>query len=170
MKKKLLFGLLLALLLVPWPVAYAYEGEPGATYPVTVEPAGADLTPHLTVYRNAIGSIEGGDLFYIDATDAAMDLSFILFLTNFDALAASYRNLNLEVGLYAETAPGEWTEVTDYGPASRVLFLSTQTGSVEFTVSGYHRYKVAVNHGCYFAYPEPSETPIAIPEFYLSPT
>jgi hypothetical protein len=169
MKRKLLFGLLLAMLLVPWPVAYAYDADPGATYPVTVEPAGDSLSPHLTVYRNAIGSIEGGDLFYIDTTDAAMDVSFILFFTNVDELAATYRMLSLEVGLFAEDAAGDWVPVTDYGPVSQVLFMSIRSGSVEFTVTGYHRYKVRVTHGCYHALPGGAGAPAAVPQFYLSP-
>jgi hypothetical protein len=172
MKKKLLFGLLMAALLVPWPVAYAYDAGPasGASYPVSVTPVAGDLTPQVTVYGGAFGSVQPGDLFYIDTANETMDVSFILFFTNTDDLAATYRSLTIDIGLSAENTDGSWTPVTDYGPASQVLFMSIRTGSIDFTVSGHRRYKVSVTHGCYYAFPVRAETPVALPEFYLTPT
>ncbi len=173
MKKKLLFGLLMAALLVPWPVAYAYDGgspASGADYPVTVTPVESDLTPQVTVYGAAIGSIQPGDLFYIDTANATMDASFILFFTNNDDLAATYRSLSVEIGLFGRDTGGDWVPVTDYGPASQALFMCLKSGSTQFTVTGYNRYKVSVTHGYYDAFPfRAGDPPAAVPEFYLTP-
>ncbi len=171
MKRKFLFGLLMAALLVPWPVAYAYDGGAAAAgYPVAVTPAAGDLTPQVTVYGAAFGSVGPGDLFYIDTANTTMDVSFILFFTNTDDLAATYRSLSVDIGLFAEDTGGAWVPVTDYGPACRRLLMSIQHGSVEFTVSGYRRYKVSVTRGGYYAFPCRPGVPAAAPEFYLTPT
>jgi len=122
MKRKLLFGLLMAMLLVPWPVAYAYDGVPaaGAEYPVSVTPVAGDLTPRISVYGGAWGAVGAGDLFYVDTSDAALDVSFILFFTNLDDLAASYRSLTIEIGLYAQDAAGGWVPVSLRGRVEAV--------------------------------------------------
>ena len=170
MKKKLLFGLLMAALLIPWPVAYAYDGSAAAaSYPVTVTPAAGNLTPQMAVFGGAFGSVRSGDLFYIDTANETMDVSFLLFFTNTDALASTYRSLTVNIGLFAEDAGGAWVPVTDYGPAGRSLFMCLQSGSVEFTVSGYRRYKVSVTRGSYCAFPYRAGAPAASPEFYLTP-
>ena len=173
MKKKLAFGLLLAALLLPWPVAYAYDGgaASASTYPVAVTPASANLTPQLNIYGGAIGSVPAGDLFYIDSENESLDVSFILFFTNTDELATTFRSLVVQIGISTQNADGSWSTVTDYGPASQSLYMTLQSNSCEFTVSGARRYKVSVLHGSYNALPRHPGMPDAVlPEFYITPS
>lgn len=170
MKRKLLFGFLLAMLLIPWPVAYAYDDGSDGVYPLTIEERDAAHAPSLKGYGNAIGSVEPGELFYIDSMNPDLDLSFILFFTNLDDMAVSFRYMNLAIGVYADDGSGGWIEVTDYGSRSSDLYLTMYTGSVEFTLNGYSRYKVTVDRGCFYAYALKPGQSVAVPEFYLSPT
>jgi len=170
MKRKLLFGVILAMLLTPWPVAYAYDDGLDGNYPLTVQEAEAAHAPQLEVYGNAIGSVTPGDLFLIDSSNTTMDTSFILFFTNVDEMVRSFRYMNLAIGIYADTGDGNWEQVATYGEGANELYLTMRTGSTEFTLTGYNRYKVTIDRGCFYSYPARADIPVAIPVFYLTPT
>jgi hypothetical protein len=82
MKRKLLFPLMAALLLVPWPIAYAYDSASAANVPVTIEAADASAAPQIEAFGNAIGSVSPGDLFRVDTSATMVDTLFTLYLTN----------------------------------------------------------------------------------------
>ncbi|MCJ7604747.1 MAG: hypothetical protein MUO19_01775 [Dehalococcoidales bacterium] len=170
MKRKLLFGFILAMLLTPWPVAYAYDDGLDGNYPLTVQECEAAHAPHLEVFGNAIGSVTPGDLFLIDSSNITMDTSFILFFTNVDEMVRSFRYMNLAIGIYADTGDGNWEQVAPYGEGTNELYLTMRTGSTEFILTGYSRYKITIDRGCFYSYPMRADIPVAIPEFYLTPT
>ena len=66
MKRKLIFVLLAALLLTPWPVAYAYDDGMVGQPQVQIEAAAPATVPELNAFGKAVGGITPGDLFYIN--------------------------------------------------------------------------------------------------------
>lgn len=173
MKKLLLFALLVTALLVPWPMNSAYHGRSAdaATYPVTVTPASSNLTPGADVSGGATGSVQPADLYYIDTANTSVDISFILFFSNTDDLAAAYKSLAVQIALSARNPDGSWTPVTAGGPASGNLSLDLLNNSIRLTASGYRHYRVSVLHGSYTALlPRPGATQAVLPEFYLTPS
>jgi hypothetical protein len=111
MKRKLIFLMAAALLLTPWPVAYAYGSDTAGHASVQVEAAPTNAAPRWNAYGNAIGGVTAGDLFYIDATNTTTDIPVTLVITNTDQLIHSYRYLTLNVGVYTETGTG-WEKAT----------------------------------------------------------
>ena len=91
MKKKLIFPLLAILLLTPWPVAYAYDNTISGESPVRIEAVEPAAAPHWRAFGHAIGSVNPGDLFYVDAADVATDTPVTLHIANTDELINTYR-------------------------------------------------------------------------------
>ncbi|GAF93647.1 unnamed protein product, partial [marine sediment metagenome] len=107
---KRFFPLIVLLLLAPWPVAYAHDVSDGVLGEETVRMEAAEVStqPTWTAFGKAIGGVTPGDLFYIDATANPADIVATLYITNAQELIGCYRNLILEVGVYAESDTGEW--------------------------------------------------------------
>lgn len=150
---------LAALLLAPWPVAYAqnaggYLPEPGT---VQITPAGDTQKPAWSAFGRAIGSVTAGDLFYIDPGDRAADMVVTLYLTNADELAYRYRHLILRAVVYVKNTSGAWEKAAapDGGllPDAYITLLNWQAS---FTLSGPAKIKVAIDGGS------------ASPRFYLT--
>ncbi len=144
---KRFFPLFALLLLAPWPVAYAhtYTDEAGQDT-VRIEIAEASAAPTWTAFGKAIGGVTPGDLFYIDATDNPADIQVTLYITNANELIGSYRNLILEVGVYAESDTDEWEK------ASTDTFITMRNGQVSFTLPGLAEYKVTIDGGSFYCF------------------
>ncbi|MBA7656460.1 hypothetical protein ES703_64385 [subsurface metagenome] len=160
---KRFFPLIVLLLLAPWPVAYAHDVSDGVVgeETVRVEVAEASAQPTWTAFGKAIGGVTSGDLFYIDATDNPADIQVTLYITNAQELIGCYRNLILEVGVYAESDTGEWEK------ASTDTFITMRNGQVSFTLPGYAEYKVTIDGGSYYCTTTDIDSGSISPQFYL---
>ena len=161
---KRFFPIIVLLLLAPWPVAYAhtYDDDMAGQDAVQIEVAEASAKPTWTVFGGAIGGVSTpGDLFYIDATDNPADIQVTLYITNANELIGCYRNLILEVGVYAESDTGEWEK------ASTDTFITMRNGQVSFTLPGYAEYKVTIDGGSFYCTTANSNSSSLSPHFYL---
>ena len=170
MKKNLIFILLATLLLTPWPVAYAYDNDMAEQAPIRIEAAPASVAPGWHAYGNAIGGVSSpGDLFYIDATDSAIDTLVTLYLTNNDELVYYYRYLILGVGVYAQNDTGQWEKAaTGDGELIPDTYLTMRNGRVIFHLRGYARYKLTIDGGSFYCFPAGSDGSSVSPKFYLT--
>ena len=167
-KKKLLFFLIAAVLLTPWPVAYAYDNGLAQQTPVRIEAAAAGTTAW-TAYGNAIGGVSAPvDIFYVDAADSPLDTSVTLHLTNAYELSRHYRYLILKVGVYAQDAADEWERATSRsGEVFPDTYLTMRNGNVSFPLAGYAKYKLTIDGGSFYCNTAAADGGIA-PQFYLS--
>ena len=101
---KRIFPLIALLLLLPWPVAYAFDVNQEDQETIRIEVAETSVEPSFTVWGKAIGGIDSGELFYIDATNNAADIAATIYLTNANELVNHYTFLMLKVGVYVEKA------------------------------------------------------------------
>ena len=173
MNKKLLrriFPLIAVLLLAPWPIAYGQEAS-GAidgqeTIQVTV--AEASVAPGATVFGKAIGSVESGDLFNIDATDNPADVNVTLYITNAEELTHNYRYLILEVGVYVQGNDGEWEKASGNNSESIPdTFITMRNSRVSFTLAGYANYKLTIDSGSFNCITANVDDGSLSPQFYL---
>ena len=95
MKKKLIFALLAAILLTPWPVAYAYDNDMAGQSAMEIEAAEPAAAPHWNAFGNAIGGVTPGDLFYIDIGNIATDIPVTLYITNVNELLQSIHSAKI---------------------------------------------------------------------------
>jgi hypothetical protein len=172
-KKRLLkriFPVIAFMLLIPWPVAYGYEasGASATQEPIQITAAEASAQPTWTAFGKAIGGVTAGDLFYIDATDNPADINATLYLTNAPELVPNYRYLILKVGLYSQTANGDWQKVTEYnGKPMPDTFITMSNGQVSFNLSGSGNYKMTIDAGSFNCYGAGDGKGSASPNFYL---
>lgn len=171
MKRKLLFPLIAALLLAPWPVAYAYDEALAINTPVNIEPAEEAAAPKINAFNYTIGGVTPGDLFYIDSSSTTTDMHLTLYITNTNELVYQYRYMNLKIGIYVQTDIDQWEEVT-WGEeeASQDIYITMQSGVAEFTLPGYASYKVTIDNGCFYCYGVGTNESAARPQFYLTST
>ena len=174
MNRKLLrklFPLIAVLLLVPWPVAYAYTFNTTAVdirEVAHIEAAEASATPTWTVFGNTVGGVTPGELFYIDASDNPADITLTLYITNSQELIKSYRYLILRVGKYVLNGDGEWQEVTTTGDEPIPdTYITLKNGLVSFTLFGCARYKITIDSGSYSTRSNIGGNGTA-PQFYLT--
>lgn len=167
---KRLFSLLATLLLLPWPIAYAYDagdalaGQDGV--PVEVVEVSAQAT--WTAFGKAIGGVTPGDLFYIDATDNPAPIVVTLYITNAQELKHCYRYLILKVGVYAGSNTGEWEKAsTGNGESIPETFITLRNGQVSFTLPGLAKYKVTIDSGSFYCATTSSDSGSLSPQFYL---
>ncbi|MFC1967481.1 hypothetical protein ACFLV2_02465 [Chloroflexota bacterium] len=164
MRKKLLFPVLAVLMLIPWPVAYAYDNDPGGQEPYTIEAADNGDTPTWEAYGNAIGGVnQPVDLFFIDVTGNPADIAASLYITNAAELTHYYRYLILRIGLYVQDDAGQWEEYT----AIPYTYITMNNGRVDFDLPGYGKYKVTIDSGSFNSHTA-SGGGNACPEFYLT--
>ena len=142
---KRFFPLIVLLLLIPWPVAYAntYTGHEAGPHGVRVHAAEASTAPSMTVFRDTIGGVAAGTLFNIDAIESPADLSATVHITNSQDLVHHYKYLILNLGIYVEGIDGNWEQV------STDIFITMRNGQVSFTLPGLARYRVTVESGSY---------------------
>jgi len=171
MKRKLLFPLIAALLLAPWPVAYAYDDALAITTSVNIAPAEEAAAPKMNAFRYAIGGVTPGDLFYVDSATATADMHLTLYITNTNELVHQYRYINLKIGIYVQTDTDRWEEVT-WGEeeAPQEIYITMQGGMTEFTLPGYASYKITIEKGCFYCYGDGTNEGAVSPQFYLTST
>ena len=171
MKRKILFAFVAALLLAPWPVAYAHDDALAMNSPANIEPAEEAASPKMNVFGHAICGVTAGDLFYIESDGITADTHYTLYITNADELAGQYRYMNLKIGIYVQTDIDVWEEVT-WGAEDEVheFYITIQSGIMEFSLPGYSRYKITVDSGCFYCYGVDENGNAAIPRFYLTST
>ncbi|MDO8567724.1 MAG: hypothetical protein Q7R57_03300 [Dehalococcoidales bacterium] len=145
--KTWLFSALAALMLLPWPVAYAYDNVNAVPEVARVEAAPASAAPAWTVFGGAIGGVDKpGELFYVDATGSPADVQATLYLTNSDKLIHSYRYLTLKVGIYVRSE-ARWSKIT----GAPDMFITMQNGRVDFALPGRGQYQVTIDGGSFNA-------------------
>ncbi len=171
MKRKIIFAFVVALLLAPWPVAYAHDDALAMNSPANIEPAEEAAAPKMNVFGHAIGGITAGDLFYIDSDNMTADTHYTLYITNTDELVNQYRYMNLKIGIYRQTDADRWEEVT-WGAEEEIheVFITMQSGITEFILPGYNSYKITIDSGCFYCYGVDESGIAAIPKFYLTST
>lgn len=167
---KRIFPFIALLLLLPWPIAYAFDvsdGVIGGQDAVRIEVAEASVAPSMSVFGSAIGGVNPGDLFYIDATDNPADIVVTLYITNAQELISSYRFLILNVGVYVESN-GEWEKATgNNGKLVSDTILSMRNGQVSFTLPGLAKYKVTIDSGSFYSFPASADRDSFSPQFHL---
>jgi hypothetical protein len=168
MKRKWLFAIIAAALLIPWPVVYAYDSAQASTNAVTVIAADATEAPHLNAYGHAIGGIQAGELFHVDATATLIDTQYALCITNVDQMVPCFRYMNMVIGIYVQSADGNWQKVTTAGGIVPDVCLTMQTGVVNFTLPGNAVYKITIDSGCFYCYGANANGTVIIPEFNLT--
>lgn len=169
MKRKLIFFLLAALLLTPWPVAYAYDEAMASQNPIQVEAAEAAAAPKLNAFGKAIGGVTPGDLFYIDSSDITTDILVTLHITNTDELVQHYRYLTLNVGVSVQTGTDQWERATTgNGELLPDTYITMLNGKVSFILPGYAKYKISIDKGCFYCYGTGADQSALSPTFYLT--
>ena len=171
MRKSLFFTLLALVLLAPWPVAYAHENTvSGAeSVDIAVASAASDMAPRCNVLRGGIGSVTGGDLFYIEALESGIDMLATLHITNTDELVNCYRYMTLKVGVYVQDGEGQWRMVTQSnGDELPETYITMRNGRVKLCLPGYARYKITIDRGCFYCYGSAPGGDAVAPAFYLS--
>ena len=169
LKMKMIFPLLAIFLLTPWPVAYAYDNAMAGQAPIQIEVAETSAAPNWTAFGGAIGGATPGDLFYIDATNNAVDTLATIHLTNADKLINYYRYLILEVGIYVQNGTGQWQKAaTGSGEPIPETYITMRNGVVSFSLPGYARYKVAIDGGSFYCYGGSADGDGISPRFYLT--
>jgi hypothetical protein len=170
MKKllKIAFIAMMMIIAASWltTVAYGHDnnnlqlnGEPAQDIQITS--ALTEDAPAATFYGNAIGGVTPGDLFYINAANTAPDITVNINLTNTDRLVHILRYMNLEIGIYGETTPGQWEKVQ-----FPQTFLTMVNGTVTFDLPGMTNYKVTVEGGCFKAQTYNANQENVAPAFY----
>ena len=143
---KFIFPIICLLVLLPWPVAYAFEAT-AEEDAVQVKAAPDAAMPSFEAWGQAISGIPSGDLFYIDASNSAEDVMVTLYLLNPQELVSHYSYLILNVGVYIETGDGwEWASGTDGHPMPKHV-LSMRNGQLSYLLPGYARYKIGIESG-----------------------
>ena len=168
-KMKWFFPILALLLLLPWPVAYAFDTDAMASQDaVRIEIAEDSAKPTWTAFGKAIGGVTTpGDLFHIDATNNTADIKVTLYLTNAQELINCYRYLILNVGVYVESN-GEWERASgSNGEQISDTFITMRNGQVSFILPGYAKYKVAIDSGCFYCTNANADGSNLSPQFYL---
>ena len=170
MRKKLFLFLLVISLLVPWPVAYAYDNGIDGGLPVQVEAAEPTAAPSWQVYGKAIGGVTNpGDLFYINATDYGADMLVTLHLTNADELINYYRYQILKVGVYVQTETERWEPaVGGNGEIIPDIYITMRNGNINCTLPGYAKYKVTIDSGSFYCIKNSPDASAISPDFYLT--
>jgi len=168
--KRLFFPFLAILLLTPWPVAYAHDAGSAATGQelAQIEIAESAVAPTWTAFGRAIGGVTPGDLFYIDASGIAADITITLYLTNAGELIHLYRYLIMEVGVYAKSSGG-WEKATLWnGKPVPDTYITLRNGQVNFLLPGYAKYKISLDSGSFYCFGSNADGEMFSPQFYLT--
>ena len=169
---KRLFPLLAVALLLPWPVAYAYNYDAGAAGQgaVQIEAAGDSEKPSWTAFGGAIGGVTTpGDLFYIDAGGYPGDIVINLHIANANELIHHYRYLILRVGVYAQTGVDQWQEASGAdGELVPDTYITLRSGQASVNLPGYMKYKVAIDSGSFYCFTVNADGGSLSPRFYLT--
>jgi len=166
---KWIFPIIALLLLLPWPVAYAYDvvNDTADQDTIRIEIAEDSVKPSFTAFGKAIGGVPPGDLLYIDATNNAADMVTTIYLNNAHDLIGHYTFLILKVGVYVEN-DGNWEKA--YGSNGELIseiVLSMRNGQVSFLLPGYANYKVTIDGGSFYCHNASGDDSTLSPQLYL---
>ena len=166
---KWIFPIIALLLLLPWPVAYAYDvvNDTADQDTIRIEIAEDSVKPSFTAFGKAIGGVPPGDLFYIDATNNAADIVTTIYLNNAQDLIGHYTFLILKVGVYVEN-DGNWEKA--YGSNGELIsetVLSMRNGQVSFLLPGYANYKITIDGGSFYCHNASGDDSTLSPQLYL---
>jgi hypothetical protein len=158
------------LLLTPWLTSYAHGTSNSAgNKTVHIEAAEPSAAPSAAAFGKAIGGVTAGDLFYIDATDNARDMSASLYLTNAHELTPCLRYLIFEVGIYFEGSDGQWRKLSSRnGEPLPNTYITLRNSPVSLILTGHNKYKVTVDSGSFYCLTHPTNINNVSPQFYLS--
>ncbi len=166
-KFKWFFPILAILLLLPWPVAYAFDTDATDQDTVRIEIAEDSAKPTWTAFGKAIGGVTPGDLFHIDATNNTADIVVTLYITNAEELINHYRYLILNVGVYVESN-GEWEKASgSNGELIPDTIISIRNGQVSFLLPGYAKYMLSIDSGSFYCTNANADGSSLSPQFYL---
>jgi len=157
-----------ALLLTPWPVAYAYDSDSATVERVAIEAAEASVAPEMSVFRGAVGSVSPGDLFYIYASGSNADAMVNLYLTNADKLIQHYRYLILEVGVYVENDNNKWTKLPGENGVVSDTYLTLRNGQVSFVINSRARHRITIEGGSFYSSVKNTAGVSVSPRFYVT--
>jgi len=164
---KWIFPIIALLLLLPWPVAYAYDVSHADQETIRIEVAESSAEPNFTAWGKAIGSVNPSDLFYIDATNNTADIVATLYLTNANELVNHYTSMLLKVGVYVENN-GNWEKASNSsGELIPETIISMRNGQVSFLLRGYENYKITINGGCFYCHNADPDRDGISPQLYL---
>lgn len=164
---KRIFPFVALSLLLPWPVAYAFDDDTTGQETIKIEVAAESVKPTSTVFGQAISGIDPGELFRIDASSNTADIVVTLYLTNAEELVNHYRYMILNVGVYVENN-GEWEQAYDSdGNPVQATVLSMKNGQVSFALPGYAKYMIGVDSGAFFCTNANADDSSLSPRFYL---
>ena len=166
---KRIFPFIALLLLLPWPVAYAYDvvNDTADQDTIRIEIAEDSVKPSFTAFGKAIGGVPPGDLFYIDATNNTADIVTTIYLNNAQDLIGHYTFLILKVGVYVEN-DGNWEKA--YGSNGELIseiVLSMRNGQVSFLLPGYANYKITIDGGSFYCHNASGDDSTLSPQLYL---
>jgi len=166
---KWIFPIIALLLLLPWPVAYAYDvvNDTADQDTIRIEIAEDSVKPSFTAFGKAIGGVPPGDLFYIDATNNTADIVTTIYLNNAQDLIGHYTFLILKVGVYVEN-DGNWEKA--YGSNGELIseiVLSMRNGQVSFLLPGYANYKITIDGGSFYCHNASGDDSTLSPQLYL---
>lgn len=171
MKKKLIFALIVALLLTPWQMAFAFGANNVTLVPKTVqiEAASPSAAPHWHAFGRAIGGVDRpGDLFYIDATQNPTPIRLTLYLTNTQELRHCYSYLILKVRVYVEGNAGEWEKASWQGELIPDAFITLHNSQVGFALANNANYKVTIDGGSFYCITVSADEGSISPQFHLT--
>ncbi len=169
---KRFFPLFALVLLAPWPVAYAFDDSANSQDTVgqdeiRIEIAEDSAKPDLTVFGKAIGSVNSGELFHIDASSNSADIVTTLYLSNSQELINHYSYLILKVGVYVQN-DGEWEKASGSdGNLIPDTFLSMRNGQVSFILPGYANYMIGIDSGAFYCTNANDDGSGLSPQFFL---
>jgi len=164
---KRIFPFVALSLLLPWPVAYAFDDGAAGQETVKIEVADESVKPTSIVFGQAICGVDSGELFNIDASNNAADIVVTLYITNTEELVNYYRYMILNVGVYVENN-GEWEPAygSDGNPVQTIV-LSMKNGRVSFVLPGYAKYMLGIDSGAFFCTNANADDSSLSPRFYL---
>ncbi|MFC1912471.1 hypothetical protein ACFLXG_04890 [Chloroflexota bacterium] len=146
---KRIFPFIALSVLLPWPVAYAFDDDTAGPETVKIEVADESAKPASTVFGQAISGVDAGELFRIDASNNTADIVVTLYLTNAEELVNYYRFIILNVGVYVENN-GEWEPACGSdGNQIQSTVLSMKNGQVSFILPGYAQYMISIDSGAF---------------------
>jgi hypothetical protein len=194
MRKKIIFGIALLLLLASTAIAFAQttavtsvsiaagSSSGGAADIKTLDSVGTaialkystgieDPYTHIAPSWDPIvekpGAITAGDVYYIDCGDYQGDIMATLHLTNASELSLDYSYLDMQINIW-EGSSGDWDQATeaDNSPIG-VVYLTIINGETTFILHGNTEYCLTIDSGSYYCIDTDAVGGSLSPDFYI---
>jgi hypothetical protein len=195
MKKKLIFGIALMLLLAGVGITYATSSA-SASVTITAggvggvkadvdniaavadtiklkHSTGADapythVAPDWSPVENEAGTVTAGDLYYVDCVGYTGDIQVTVYLTNPGALLKDYTYLNMQINVWEGDSPGPWAQATlADGSAIGTQFITPLNGYYTFLLSGNTHYVISIDDGSFLCKDIDADGGDLSPDFYI---